>query len=74
VGRITKSVEGSVALVALTIPALIVAGMLQDGEGLSAALVLVVAVAAAPIEARCVRGLDNLILPVAVALLFHWLS
>lgn len=74
VGRITKSLEGSLALVVFTIPALIVAGLVQEGGGLPAVLIPLLALAAALIEAPCVRGLDNLILPVSVALLFHWLS
>jgi phytol kinase len=71
---VTKSLEGSFALVVATIPALLVAGMVQQGGGLSPLWIPAVAVIAALIEAPCARGLDNLILPVAIAVLFALLT
>lgn len=74
IGGAKKSLEGSLALVVATIPALLVAGLVQHGGGLSPAWVPALAVIAAFIEAPCARGLDNLILPVAVAALFALLT
>ncbi|MBU1700064.1 MAG: phosphatidate cytidylyltransferase [Candidatus Eisenbacteria bacterium] len=69
-----KSWEGSLALIIATLPALMVAGRVQEGEGLPALLLLPVAVAAAILEAPCTRGLDNLILPGGIAVLFYFLT
>jgi dolichol kinase len=73
IGRATKSLEGSAALALAVVPALAVADAVGS-VGLPTLGYLLLPLAAVALEAPCARGLDNLLLPGGVALLYRLLA